>query len=137
MTDNTIQERSLARIRMKYAYEYLKNRTSGDEIKTRLKGLPVEMRMNGLAVVGAKLCASTEYKEKIIGKMLAEWLLEKCPSSPFKTKTSLEQQNNPLKQLLDLCIKANRFEYEAAQVEALTFLEQAKLIAEALWPEGS
>jgi len=136
MTTSTLNQegRSLQRMRMQFAYKGLKDLAGGKEIKARLKGLPVALRMNGLAVVGAQLCASSEYKDRAIGEMLAEWLLEGCLVNPF-TRKGGSPKNKPLKSLLEACISAKRTEYEAAQAEALAFLEQAKLIAEALWPE--
>ncbi len=136
MTTSTLdkEERSLQRIRMRFAYERLNGLTGGKDIKAKLKGLPVALRMNGLAVVGAQLCASSEYKHRAIGKILAEWLLDGCPVKPL-TSMGIPSRDNPLKTLLDACISAKRTEYEAAQAEALAFLEQAKLIAEALWAE--
>ncbi len=136
MTTSTLDQerRSLQRMRMQFAYKELKGLAGGNDIKAELKGLPVALRMNGLAVVGAQLCASSEYKHKKIGKILAEWLLEECPVKPL-TKIGSPHKDKPLKKLLDACISAKRTEYEAAQAEALAFLEQAKLIAEALWAE--
>ncbi|RLB92756.1 MAG: hypothetical protein DRH50_09115 [Deltaproteobacteria bacterium] len=136
MTTSTLNQegRSLQRLRMQFAYNELKEKSGGKDIKARLKGLPVALRMNGLAVVGAQLCASSEYKDRAIGEMLAEWLLKECPINLF-TKKGGPSRDRPLKRLLEACISAKRTEYEAAQMEALAFLEQAKLIAEALWSE--
>ncbi len=121
------ETKSIKQRRMEFAYEQLNNFGNKKEIATRLKGLPIAIRMNGLAVVVAQFSSSDEIRP--IGKMLSKWLLKECPMNTFPKQT---EDNANIKKLLELCIQAIRTEYAAAQQEAIAFLDCAKLIAEAL-----
>ncbi len=101
---------------------------AGKDLKTRLKGEPVAIRCAGLAVVVAQRAASTNSEDRIIGSLLAEWLL--VHARVFAD----ENRGDELRDLLEQCVKSSRLEYEAAQREALQLMEQAKLLAAALWP---
>ena len=121
------ETKSIKQRRMEFAYEQLSKFSNKKEIATRLKGLPIAIRMNGLAVIVAQFSSSDEIRP--IGKMLSKWLLKECPMNTFPKQT---EDNANIKKLLELCIQAIRTEYAAAQQEAIAFLECAKLIAEAL-----
>ena len=117
------------RQRMSFLYQRLASigKTSGKDLKTRLKGMPVALRTSGLAVVAAQLNASDCPEDKRIGDLLAPWLLTHA------TVFSGEKQGEKMRDLLEQCVQASRLEYEAAQQEALRLMEQAKLLALALW----
>jgi len=124
------ETKSIKQRRMEFAYEQLSRVINKKEIATRLKGLPIAIRMNGLAVVGAQFSSSDEIRP--IGKMLSKWLLKECPMNIFSEQRNKTEEDANIKRLLELCIKATRTEYAAAQQEAIAFLDCAKLIAEAL-----
>ncbi len=117
------------RDRMRFLYKRFASigDSTGKDLKTRLKGEPVAIRTSGLAVVAAQRAASTNSEDRIIGSLLAEWLLEHA------RVFAKENKGEGLRDLLEQCVNASRLEYEAAQQEALRLMEQAKLLAAALW----
>ncbi len=132
------EARDRGRERMRFLYGQFQNIGSrtGEELKTRLKGVPVALRASGLAVVAAQLAASPDSPgegsrvvDGMIADLLAEWLLEN--TSIFSGQAG--GSGRPIRNLLQHCVLAGRLEYEAAQQEALRLMEQAKLLAAALW----
>ncbi len=122
--------REQERDRMRFLYKRFESIGSetGEDLKTRLKGTPVAIRASGLAVVAAQLAASANAEDSIIRSLLAEWLLTRA------TIFAGDKQGEGIKDLLARCVQSSRLEYEAAQQEALRLMEQAKLLAAALWP---
>ncbi len=136
MTQTSNDRLSLAKVRMRFVFERL--RTSGGDqeqrqgIKQKLKGLPVSLRSNGLAVVAARLAADNDIY--IGDNLLTHWLLRECPL--FRgVAPDFDNKNPKIQALVRWCMEMSRLEYEAVQQEALRLMEQSKLIAEALWPE--
>ncbi len=126
---------SLDRERMRFVYKVLSgyDTTLADKRKTalrqQLRGLPVDLRTNGLATMVASLSAA---KDQLIGeKILASWLLGRCPALPDGAGTTGKVNNRAL---VRRCMECSRLEYLALQQEAVCVMEQAKLLSEALWP---
>jgi len=126
--NNSKQAREPERDRMRFLYNRFASigGKTGENLKIRLKGEPVAIRSSGLAVVAAQRAASTNSEDRIIGSLL-EWLLG--PAKVF----AHEGKGEEMRDLLEQCVNASRLEYEAAQQEALRLMEQAKLLAAALW----
>jgi len=118
---------SLTQERMRFLHNELHEVASGKELKQKLRGLPVALRTNGLGVLLAQLAASSDKNEKLAGGLLSRWLIEKYPPAGNAGQANI-------KNLLVRCLEATRMEYESLQHESMALLEQAKLIAEALWP---
>ena len=134
MNDQIISGGSLQRERMQFIHGELGSKKN-EKLKQRLKELPVMLRTNGLATVSALLTAG-ESSDGIIADMLTRWLLDKTPIFSKPTE-QIEQtgSSNARTRLINQCMDATMPEYELMQMEALAFLEQAKLMVEALWPE--
>ncbi|MFK5953733.1 MAG: type III-B CRISPR module-associated protein Cmr5 [Desulfobacterium sp.] len=132
MNDKNISGLSLQRERMRFIHGELHPIQNGKELKQRFKELPVMLRTNGLATVSAQLAAG-ESRDGIIAEMLARWILEKTPI--FNKPTEQTGSGKAKTRLINRCMAATISEYELMQMEALAFLEQAKLMAAALWPK--
>ena len=132
MNDIIISGISLQRERMRFIHGELNPIRDGEKLKQRFKELPVMLRTNGLATVSAQLAAG-ESRDGIIADMLARWVLEKTPI--FNKPPEQTSSNRAKTRLINQCMAATMPEYELMQMEALAFLEQAKLMAEALWPK--
>ncbi len=135
MKDGEARDRE--RMRMHFLYKRFQDigPQTGENLKVRLKGMPVALRSSGLAVVAARLAASPDSGrdrtvDAMIADLLAEWLLENTMVFAGQEK----QGTTGIRALLHHCVEAGRLEYEAAQQEASRLLEQAKLLAAALWP---
>ncbi|MBL8470792.1 MAG: hypothetical protein KF778_19810 [Rhodocyclaceae bacterium] len=101
------------------------------EITQRLKGLPVQMRSQGLANTLALLMADDKFHVAVLAEILARWLLEKSPLRPLPETGGPAHWGAP-RRLLDACVKARRIEYAWAQIEAIALMDQLKLFAGAL-----
>ncbi|MCF6188078.1 MAG: type III-B CRISPR module-associated protein Cmr5 [Desulfobulbaceae bacterium] len=137
MTGPGKERTSLGQQRMRFVYErFTRSGVSKDDAKTLkqvLKGLPVSLRTNGLAVVTARLAAD---RDVYAGEyLLAEWLLKECPLFAGMAPQFRDNKSSGLQRLMAWCMEMSRLEYEAVQQESMRLAEQAKLIAEALWPE--
>ena len=96
----------------------------------RVKGLPVAIRSQGLMVVIATLMREdTPYSRHIVD-CLAQWILKEAQHSPLLSSENKEPSG---RQLLDACMNALRADYVAAEMEAILFLDQVKLYADALY----
>ena len=98
----------------------------------KVKGLPVALRAQGLAVTMASLICSEEAHQERIALSLAKWLLEESPIKSLVVFNSGTGSDTLPRRLLKACIDADRPAYQAAQTEALAFLDRLKLFAEAL-----
>lgn len=125
-----------AQERTKFAYEKVSGWSGqGKETATRLKGLPVEIRVGGLGTAVAVLLREDRPESRNLADLLAEWLLSRSPRRPLESSTS-EQRRGDRRSLLAELARAEPSEYRAAQREALALLEQAKLLADALHDNG-
>lgn len=137
MTGTGKERTSLEQQRMRFVYERFTrsgvSKDDADTMKRALKGLPVSLRINGLAVVTARLAAD---RNVYVGEhLLAEWLLNECPLFVGVAPRSPDNNRSGLQLLMAWSMGMSRLEYEAVQQESMRLMEQAKLIAEALWPE--
>ena len=116
--------RSLDRERARHIWGHIGGRRPllSEEVTT-LEGLPVQVRMQGITTTLA-LLSSKEGGKRIV-RQLSEWLLGHCPHKIFGvTKGKVD--------VLELLVRAERPQYVAAQNEAISYLEQMKLLAKAL-----
>ena len=125
---------SLTRKRMRFLYDKLDGYSEGRKLKTKLQGMPVALRINGLAVILTGLASATDHSERFITAILVHWLLQEYDIIPQEKQQELTRGQPNIQHLLFHCLNASRIEYETLQHESMALLEQAKLIAEALWP---
>jgi len=116
---------SLKQERIRFAYERIKSLLNiyGEELVTKLKGLPVSLRLSGLSTLVAQLMAGKALERSIL-KVISDWLLKETPVNPFRGQFN---------DLLEACVKADMVSHGQACEETLALLEEAKLIAEALY----
>ena len=117
----------LWRARARFAFEAVENWGSWKKDATqRVKGLPVQLRTQGLPVTIATLLREDKVNTRELAHLIARWVMDEAPHKP------LPKQKPQAKDLLEACIRADRASYMAAQTEALSLLEQVKLFADAL-----
>lgn len=123
---------NLQQQRMQRAYAAVKawpeDEKKNKELTQRVKGLPVALRTQGLAVTLATLMKN----QRALSEALAQWLLVECPHRPLDVPDARQQRISLDVQLLDAAVRSSRPAYLAAQAEALAFLEHVKRFAEAL-----
>ncbi len=114
-----------------------------NEAATRVKGIPIEIRAQGLMVTLAVLMAEGKESRRSacmesarhLGEVLAHWLLAEAP---YRTLTGPAPQPRPSPAaLLEACAKASRGDYAAAEREAILFFDQIKIYAGALYAAGA
>lgn len=110
---------------------------------TRVQGLPIEVRLQGLLVTLAGLTAGVEAEKTaerpdretadgLLGAGLSRWLLR---DSPLHADL-LHFRGEPVpRELLRLAAEADRATHGALQAEAIRWFEQVKLFASALKEE--
>jgi hypothetical protein len=130
-------ETNLARARAQFAYDDVTKWAQGwrKEALARVKGLPIQTRTQGLTITLASLMREGKVHATHLADLMGQWLLQEAPHSPLGELTSPSTWS-PSRQLLDACMKAERSAYQAAQTEAMAFLEQVKLFADALYGVG-
>ncbi len=127
---------SLKRLRMRFVYGILSRYdndlpgTRKKELGRELKGLPISLRVNGLATLAARMAA--DGNEYLGNNLLGRWLLEECPT--LQGIRSQKIEGISMKSLVAWSLAMTRTEYQVVQKEAMQLLEQAKLIGAALWP---
>ncbi len=126
---NKWDDNHLKRLRAQFAYDEVNGNWPNNALQ-RVKGLPVQVRTQGLTVTLATLLREDTVQSRRLADVLGRWLLKDAPHRSLD-ETGPEKWS-PARRLLDACIKAERSAYLAAQVEALFVLEQLKLFAEAL-----
>lgn len=113
------------------------------EATTRVKGIPIEIRAQGLMVTLAVLMAdgresgrsSRMESARHLAEVLAQWLLAEAP---YRTLTGPAPQAQPSPAaLLEACAKASRGDYAAAEREAILLFDQIKIYAGALYADGA
>ncbi len=131
MNTPACNDRAAARAR--YAYQEVldwSKISKPRDTARRAKGLPVQLRSQGLVVALATLMREGAAAAPL-ARALAIWLLDQAPAWVGRTPGGSEPASP--KVLLNACMSAGRAEYQAAETEALAFLEQIKLFSDACW----
>lgn len=126
---------SLSAARQGYVLEKLFEHTSASqELATLLKGLPVQLRQQGLTVLVADLLRRNSLDEMRVLNVLAEWLMNDCPLQLVKERPEQSSSRRALPQaLLKILIQEKTpGVYQALQAESAQLLEQSKRLAQAL-----
>jgi CRISPR-associated protein (Cas_Cmr5) len=128
MPDEKDQD-TLERRRAKDAYDYLKELRKGRNLKklcTRVQGLPVAVRSEGLTVAVATLLKEDRRESRDLADLIARWLLN--------GSGVVGSHPDPVtaRSLLDHAIDCSRAEYLVLQAEALAYLDHVKRLASAL-----
>lgn len=118
------QHETLERRRAKHAYEKLVDMAGRAKVCTRVQGLPISMRSQGLTVAVATLLEEDRPESRELARLLASWVLSGVVSAPVSNATGT--------QLLERAAACSRSEYLAMQAEALAYLEHVKRLAGAL-----
>jgi hypothetical protein len=130
VTDQTSHD--LRSERAKYSYDAVTLWADRlrEETTRRVKGLPIEIRIQGLMVTLATLISDGKETSRHLSDLLARWLLAEAP---YRTLTGAAPERQPSSGLLlEICSKASRGQYAAAQREAVLLFEQIKIFADAL-----
>jgi CRISPR-associated protein Cmr5 len=125
---------SLVAARARYAYDDVANWSEkwSKEANKRVKGLPVQVRTQGLMVSIAMLMSEDTHQSRKLAALLADWLLRQAPVQVLPW-TGHAGSRPTERELLDACSKGAHIPMLAAQREAIAILEQVKLYAQALW----
>ena len=99
------------------------------EVTQRLKGLPIQLRQQGLGVTLADLMRQGGPSREM-ADMLAEWLLVEAPVKLVPAWK--DESRASVDSLLEISLGANRETWLALQAEAGALLDQAKGLADAL-----
>lgn len=102
----------------------------------RVKGLPVQMRTQGLMQTLAVLMADDREYVRHLAEVTGKWLLFEAPYRALQEAGSAQPHWGYARRLLESCMKASRLEYAWAQLEAIQLLDQIKIYADALSKEG-
>jgi len=97
------------------------------KVRTRVQGLPVAIRTQGLSVALATLLKEKNSESAQLAELMGNWLL----SSRARVVAN-SSENASGSKLLARTIEAKRAEYLALQTESLAYLEHVKRIASAL-----
>jgi len=100
-----------------------------EKVKTRLQGLPIEVRTYGFSVALATLLREGRPESRAIADGLAEWLLDKSPLKCLDTSGSGTSGTRKPLELLRLVVAADRGTYAAVQTDAMGLCEQLKLLS--------
>ena len=103
-----------------------------EKVKTRLQGLPIEVRTYGLSVALATLLREGRDESKAIAECLAEWLLGESPVRVLKTESGGKPEGTKPLELLRRIVAADRGTYSAVQTDAMGLCEQLKLLSAAV-----
>ena len=118
--------------RARYAYREVASwKGAGKETAQRVKGLPVQIRAQGLMQTLAVLMADDKPQVRRLGDVTGRWLLEDAPYRALSEATGTDTWSHS-RRLLEACMKASRLEYAWAQQEAILLLDQIKIYADAL-----
>ncbi len=123
--------------RARYAYgEVASWKDKSKETTQRVKGLPVQIRTQGLMQTLAVLMADDKPHVRRLGEVTGRWLLEDAPYRALSEASSNSGTWSHSRRLLEACMKASRLEYVWAQQEAIQLLDQIKIYADALDKSG-
>lgn len=127
---------SAERIRTHFAWQRVERWETAKELKkigTRLQGLPVEVRAQGLSTALATLLRENRRESIALADCLVDWLRK--DDNPYRllaTTTTRGEGSNPGIQLLSELTRVERSTYLAIQTDALGLCEALKLLASAL-----
>lgn len=100
----------------------------------RVKGLPVQVRTQGLGTALATLIHQDNVESRALADLLADWLLNDSPHKPLKQETAQSADRHAL---LAALVRADRASYMAAQSEAIGLLDEVKTLGQAIVAGGS
>ena len=134
---------SLRHQRARFAYERIREwpAPSARAAAARAKGLPIQLRTQGLGTTVAMLTNQASDRDgpeddaALLVGLLADWLLRESPRQPFGERERGDTAKNAREwrlELLDACCRSDRATYMAAQAEALALLEEVKILTQAL-----
>ena len=126
---NVRHNRNMERRRAGYLFREIsewENKSWRDTAVEQAKGLPVELREQGLMVTIAKLKSKRKEEADRITALLSSWLVDDAPARPWNRQA---RRGSPETRLFDLCKMADRRSYQWVQTEALALLELLKLIS--------
>ena len=119
---------SLSRRRAAFAYQRLVGAGDKKELAQILKGLPIQVRNQGLSTVLALLISGDDRIARTVLELTVKWLTnDQCATKPV-----LDLQQGDPDNLLRWCVEADNASYRAVQAEVLALLDQAKILAAAL-----
>ena len=125
---------SLSQRRAAFAYQKLVGAGGNNkELAQSLKGLPIQMRNQGLSTALALLISRNDSTAGKMLDLIVDWLTSSgCPTKPLLSRQP--DQPNPYgpNELLGWCVEADNASYRTVQAEVLALLEQAKILAAAL-----
>jgi hypothetical protein len=126
-------KKSLSRNRAAYAYSRLHNipKETIEKIQQRLKGLPIQVRTQGLSIAFAVLASDDSRVPRDLIELIIGWLLhEESPVKSILPIKSADQNRKP--EFFRWCMESDSASYRAVQREAISFLETAKVISAAI-----
>ena len=119
---------SLSRRRAAFAYQKLVGASDMKELAQILKGLPIQVRNQGLSTALALLISRDDRIARTVLELAVDWLTDdQCATKPV-----LDLQQGDPGDLLRWCVEADNASYRAVQAEVLALLDQAKILAAAL-----
>ena len=119
---------SLSRRRAAFAYQRLVGAGDKKELAQILKGLPIQVRSQGLSTALALLISGDDRIARTVLDLTVDWLTnDQCATKPV-----LDLQQGDPDNLLRWCVEADNASYRAVQAEVLALLDQAKILAAAL-----
>jgi hypothetical protein len=104
------------------------------EATTRVQGLPLSIRSQGLGVAVAILLREGKSESKSLADLLGRWLLKECPVRVLEPSSSLSSYGSDLLRAVVVC--TDPIAAGAATEEAITLAGTIKLLASALAPEA-
>lgn len=128
----------VSRARAAYAFGQLQNVSRKEEVAQRLKGLPIQIRTQGLSTALALLIADADRADtRRVRDLLVGWFMSsrsRCRTTGLRQQLhGIEDKGKAALEMLRWCVEtADNAAYRAVQAEALAFLQQAKILAEAL-----
>ena len=132
------KDRSLAAERARFAYAEVASwgKVLQKAAPPLSRGLPVQVRIQGLQVTVATLMRSNTAEARELADLLARWLLDRGPRRVFDPDRVPDASSHAAR-LLGACVEADRASYLAARTEAIAFLDQVKVYADALYKKGA
>lgn len=108
---------------------------------TRVQGLPIQVRTQGLLVTLAVLTSGADDQkdtrqgvEDSLARTLTSWLLVQAPYRPLGHANTRDRPFPA--DLLEILTRASRADHAAAQREVILLLDQIKIFAKALHGQG-
>lgn len=134
-----VSNRDLKMARARFAYDTVMEWSARerDDATTRVQGLPIQVRTQGLLVTLAVLASNsvdeTHNRKTVddrLARSLTKWLVVEAPHHPLGHP--LPTGRNSPTDLLGLLTNASRADCLAAQREAILLLDQIKIFVNAL-----